>query len=226
MDNNARVLIVDDDEDIQDLLFAALDDEGFIVDVAGDGKSGLQLIQDNEYDLVVLDINLPGLNGYALCRELRNHLHVSVPILMLTLRSSVDERVEGLDAGADDYLTKPFEVTELLARMRALLRRGRPTAGNVLKVGDLELDMESKRAKRAGKEIHLSPIHIKLLATLMRDAPNLVSRDTLATQIWGDEPPDSDALRAHIHTLRAAIDKPFETQLLRTVPKLGYRLGG
>ncbi len=225
MDNNARVLIVDDDEDIQDLLFAALDDEGFIVDVAGDGKSGLQLIQDNEYDLVVLDINLPGLNGYALCRELRNHLHVSVPILMLTLRASVDERVEGLDAGADDYLTKPFEVSELLARMRALLRRGRPTAGNVLKVGDLELDMESKRAKRAGKEIHLSPIHIKLLATLMRDAPNLVSRDTLATQIWGDEPPDSDALRAHIHTLRAAIDKPFEVQLLKTVPKLGYRLG-
>lgn len=225
MDNNARVLVVDDDEDIQDLLFAALDDEGFIVDVAGDGKSGLQLIQDNEYDLVVLDINLPGLNGYALCRELRNHLHVSVPILMLTLRSSVDERVEGLDAGADDYLTKPFEVTELLARMRALLRRGRPTAGNVLKVADLELDMESKRAKRAGKEIHLSPIHIKLLATLMRDAPNLVSRDTLATQIWGDEPPDSDALRAHIHTLRAAIDKPFEIALLKTVPKLGYRLG-
>jgi len=225
VDNNARVLVVDDDEDIQDLLFAALDDEGFIVDVAGDGKSGLQLIQDNEYDLVVLDINLPGLNGYALCRELRNHLHVSVPILMLTLRSSVDERVEGLDAGADDYLTKPFEVTELLARMRALLRRGRPTAGNVLKVADLELDMESKRAKRAGKEIHLSPIHIKLLATLMRDAPNLVSRDTLATQIWGDEPPDSDALRAHIHTLRAAIDKPFEIALLKTVPKLGYRLG-
>lgn len=225
MDNNARILIVDDDVDIQDLLFTALDDEGFIVDVVGDGKSALQLIQDNEYDLVVLDINLPGLNGYALCRELRNHLHVSVPILMLTLRSSVDERVEGLDAGADDYLTKPFEVPELLARMRALLRRGRPKVGNVLRVDDLELDLESKRAQRRGTEIHLSPIHLKLLATLMRDSPNLVSRDTLATQIWGDEPPDSDALRAHIHTLRAAIDKPFEKQLLKTVPKLGYRLG-
>lgn len=222
---NARILIVDDDEDIQDLLFAALDDDGFIVDIAGDGKSGLNLIQENEYDLVVLDINLPGLNGYALCRELRNHLHVAVPILMLTLRASVDERVEGLDAGADDYLTKPFEVTELLARIRALLRRGRPTVGNVLKVGDLELDLESKSAQRQGKPIHLSPIHIKLLATLMRDSPNLVSRDTLATQIWGDDPPDSDALRAHIHTLRAAIDKPFATPLLKTVPKLGYRLG-
>lgn len=225
MEKNARVLIVDDDVDIQDLLFAALDDEGFIVDVAGDGKSGLQLIQDNEYDIVVLDINLPGLNGFALCRELRDHLHVSVPILMLTLRASVDERVEGLDAGADDYLTKPFEVPELLARMRALLRRGRPAAGNVLKVADLELDLEAKQARRAGRSIHLSPIHLKLLATLMRDSPNLVSRDTLATQIWGDEPPDSDALRAHIHTLRAAIDKPFPQQLLKTIPKLGYRLG-
>lgn len=225
MEKNARVLIVDDDVDIQDLLFAALDDEGFIVDVAGDGKSGLQLIQDNEYDIVVLDINLPGLNGFALCRELRNHLHVSVPILMLTLRASVDERVEGLDAGADDYLTKPFEVPELLARMRALLRRGRPAAGNILRVADLELDLESKQARRAGRDIHLSPIHLKLLATLMRDSPNLVSRDTLATQIWGDEPPDSDALRAHIHTLRAAIDKPFPQQLLKTIPKLGYRLG-
>ena len=225
MTANARVLVIDDDEDIQDLLYATLEDAGFIVDLAGDGTRGLQLIQDNEYDVVVLDINLPGLNGYALCRELRQHLHVSVPILMLTLRSSVDERVEGLDAGADDYLTKPFEISELLARLRAMLRRGKPKVGHVLRVEDLELDLERKLATRAGQTIHLSPIHLKLLATLMRDSPNLVSRDTLATQIWGDDPPDSDALRAHIHTLRAAIDKPFKNALLKTVPKLGYRLG-
>ncbi len=225
MPDHARILIIDDDEDIQDLLFAALDDEGFIVDVAGDGSRGLQLIQSNEYDLVVLDINLPGLNGYALCRELRDHLHVSVPILMLTLRSSVDERVEGLNAGADDYVCKPFEISELIARIRALLRRGRPVVGHILRVDDLELDLERKQATRGGQPVHLSPIHLKLLATLMRDSPNLVSRETLATQIWGDEPPDSDALRAHIHTLRAAIDKPFERALLQTVPKLGYRLG-
>jgi DNA-binding response OmpR family regulator len=225
VDNHARILIVDDDEDIQDLLFAELDDRGYIVDLAGDGSSGLQLIQDNEYDLVLLDINMPGMNGFAVCRELRDHLHVSVPILMLTLRSTVDERVEGLEAGADDYLCKPFEITELMARMRALLRRGRPKVGHVLRVADLELDLERKQASRAGQSIHLSPIHLKLLATLMRDSPNLVSRDTLATQIWGDEPPDSDALRAHIHTLRAAIDKPFDKALLQTVPKLGYRLG-
>ena len=175
MPDHARILIIDDDEDIQDLLFAALDDEGFIVDVAGDGSRGLQLIQSNEYDLVVLDINLPGLNGYALCRELRDHLHVSVPILMLTLRSSVDERVEGLNAGADDYVCKPFEISELIARIRALLRRGRPVVGHILRVDDLELDLERKQATRGGQPVHLSPIHLKLLATLMRDSPNLVS---------------------------------------------------
>lgn len=219
-----RLLIIDDDPDIQDLLFAALDEEQYILDAASDGQSGLNLATDNEYDAIVLDINMPGMDGFELCRRLREHAHISTPILMLTARSEVSDRITGLDVGADDYLAKPFSVEELEARLRAMMRRGRPVLGNKLKVGDLELDMESKAATRAGKLIALAPIHIKILAMLMRESPNLVSRSKLEAEIWGDEPPDSDALRAHIYALRTAIDKPFDMKLLHTVPKLGYRL--
>ena len=219
-----RVLIIDDDPDIQDLLFAALDEDQYILDAASDGTSGLNLAMENEYDAILLDINMPGINGFELCKKLREHAHVSTPIMMLTARTEVEDRITGLDYGADDYLAKPFSVEELEARIRAMTRRGRPVMGNKLKVGDLELDMESKSATREGRQIALAPIHIKILAMLMRESPNLVSRSKLETEIWGDEPPDSDALRAHIYALRTAIDKPFENKLLHTIPKLGYRL--
>lgn len=219
-----RVLIIDDDPDIQDLLFAALDEEHYILDAASDGPSGLNLATANEYDAIILDINLPGMDGFALCAALRDRAHIATPILMLTSRSGIEDRITGLDRGADDYLPKPFAVEELLARLRAMTRRGRPVLGNRLRVADLELDLETKTATREGKTIALAPIHIKILAMLMRDAPNLVSRAKLEADIWGDEPPDSDALRAHIYALRSAIDKPFGAKLLQTVPKLGYRL--
>ncbi len=219
-----RVLIIDDDPDIQDLLYAALDEDAYILDAAIDGPSGLNLATENEYDAIILDINLPGMNGFELCKELREGAHVSTPIMMLTSRSEIEDRITGLDFGADDYVPKPFAVEELEARLRAMTRRGRPVLGNSIKVGDLELDLESKSARRSGKAIALAPIHIKILALLMRESPNLVSRAKLEAEIWGDEPPDSDALRAHIYALRTAIDKPFELKLLHTVPKLGYRL--
>jgi DNA-binding response OmpR family regulator len=219
-----RVLIVDDDSDIQDLLFAALDDDHYILDAAGDGTSGLNLAIKNEYDAIVLDVNMPGMDGFELCRQLREKAHVSTPILMLTARGGIEDRIAGLDQGADDYLAKPFAVEELEARLRAMTRRGRPVLGNKLTVANLELDLESKSASRDGHQIALAPIHIKILAMLMRESPNLVSRAKLEAEIWGDEPPDSDALRAHIYALRTAIDKPFELKLLQTVPKLGYKL--
>lgn len=219
-----RILIIDDDPDIQDLLYAALDEEAYILDAASDGTSGLNLATENEYDAIILDINLPGMNGFELCKELREGAHVSTPIMMLTSRGEVEDRIAGLDYGADDYVPKPFSVEELEARLRAMTRRGRPVLGNKMKVADLELDLESKAASRNGKAIALAPIHIKILALLMRDSPNLVSRSKLEAEIWGDEPPDSDALRAHIYALRTAIDKPFDKKLLHTVPKLGYRL--
>lgn len=219
-----RILIIDDDPDIQDLLFAALDEEQYILDAASDGSSGLNLATENEYDAIVLDINMPGMDGFELCRQLREHAHITTPVLMLTTRSTIEDRITGLDFGADDYLSKPFAVEELEARLRAMTRRGRPVLGNKIVVGDLELDLETKSAMREGRGIALAPIHIKILAMLMRESPNLVSRSKLEAEIWGDEPPDSDALRAHIYALRTAIDKPFEKKLLHTVPKLGYRL--
>ena len=219
-----RVLIIDDDPDIQDLLYAALDEEQYILDAASDGTSGLNLATENEYDAIVLDVNMPGMDGFTLCKELREHARISTPILMLTARSGIEDRIAGLDFGADDYLAKPFAVEELEARIRAMTRRGRPVLGNKLKVADLELDLETKTASRSTKQIALAPIHIKILTMLMRESPNLVSRNKLEAEIWGDEPPDSDALRAHIYALRTAIDKPFEDKLLHTVPKLGYRL--
>lgn len=219
-----RVLIIDDDPDIQDLLYAALDEEQYILDAASDGTSGLNLATENEYDAIVLDVNMPGMDGFALCKELREHARISTPVLMLTARSGIEDRIAGLDFGADDYLAKPFAVEELEARIRAMTRRGRPVLGNKLKVADLELDLETKTASRGTKQIALAPIHIKILTMLMRESPNLVSRSKLEAEIWGDEPPDSDALRAHIYALRTAIDKPFDNKLLHTVPKLGYRL--
>ncbi|MGJ8670758.1 MAG: response regulator transcription factor, partial [Oceanococcus sp.] len=201
-----RILIIDDDPDIQDLLYAALDEQSYILDAASDGPSGLNLATENEYDAIILDINLPGMNGFEICKELREGVHVSTPIMMLTSRSEVEDRIAGLDYGADDYVPKPFSVQELEARLRAMTRRGRPVLGNKMKVSDLELDLESKAASRSGKSIALAPIHIKILALLMRDSPNLVSRSKLEAEIWGDEPPDSDALRAHIYALRTAID--------------------
>lgn len=219
-----RILIIDDDPDIQDLLYAALDESVYILDAASDGTSGLNLATENEYDAIILDINLPGMNGFEVCKELREGAHVSTPIMMLTTRGEVEDRITGLDYGADDYVPKPFAVEELEARLRAMTRRGRPLLGNKIKVKDLELDLESKSARRDDKAIALAPIHIKILALLMRESPNLVSRAKLEAEIWGDEPPDSDALRAHIYALRTAIDKPFEQKLLQTVPKLGYRL--
>lgn len=220
-----RVLIIDDDPDIQDLLYAALDEDQYILDAASDGPSGLNLATDNEYDAILLDINMPGMDGFELCQQLRENARISTPIMMLTARTAVEDRIAGLDYGADDYLPKPFDVHELEARLRAMTRRGRPVLGNKIQVSDLELDMESKAATRNGKHIALAPIHIKILALLMRESPNLVSRAKLEAEIWGDEPPDSDALRAHIYALRSAIDKPFKDKLLHTVPKLGYRLG-
>ena len=219
-----RVLIIDDDQDIQDLLYAALDESRYILDAASDGPSGLTLATENEYDAIILDINMPGMNGFELCKELREGAHISTPIMMLTSRADIADRITGLDHGADDYVPKPFAVEELEARLRAMTRRGRPVLGNKMSIADLVLDLEAKAAKRAGKSIALAPIHIKILTMLMREAPNLVSRAKLEAEIWGDEPPDSDALRAHIYALRSAIDKPFEQKLLHTIPKLGYRL--
>ena len=219
------ILLVEDNRDIAEMVAEFLERKGYAVDHAGDGVTGLHLAVTNPYDVIVLDLMLPGLDGLALCRKLREDAKRDTPLLMLTARDTVDDKVLGLEAGADDYLVKPFDIRELEARIRTLLRRQRGTVvAETLRVGDLLLDTSTLEVTRAGQPIKLMPIGHKLLAVLMRASPRIVSRQQLEREVWGDVLPDSDTLRSHLYALRKAIDKPFDRPLLHTVAGAGYRL--
>lgn len=220
-----RALIVEDNQDITANLYAFLEPLGYELDCAATGTAGLELAAGGTFDVIVLDIMLPGMDGLAVCHALRTRYTVATPILMLTARDTVADRVTGLDVGADDYLIKPFSMKELDARLRALVRRaqGRQTL-SVLRWGDIELDPAAHSASRSGTPLKLSPTGFTILETLLRAAPRIVSRAELEREIWGDAPPDSDALRTHIHELRQKLDKPFAHPLLKTVPHVGYGL--
>jgi DNA-binding response OmpR family regulator len=195
------------------------------VDAAEDGLTGLHLAVRNTYDAIVLDVILPGMNGITVCRKLREEAGKETPVLMLTARDSVEDRVTGLEAGADDYVIKPFALREVDARLHALVRRasGRGQLRR-LEVADLSFDTGTLKVRRGARDIELPPIPMRILELLMKHSPRVVSRDDIEAQIWGDTPPDSDALRAHMHVLRSAIDHPGETPLLQTVRGRGYRL--
>jgi DNA-binding response OmpR family regulator len=173
----------------------------------------------------VLDLMLPRLDGVELCRRLRNEAKKSTPVLMLTARDTLADKVSGLDAGADDYLVKPFAILELEARVRALIRRDRrQVSPEVLRIADLVLDTASLRATRACQELQLSPIGLRLLSILMRESPRVVTRRDIEREIWGDGLPDSDTLRSHLYNLRKVMDRPFDKPLLHTVQTAGYRI--
>ncbi len=219
------VLIVEDNRNISEMVGEYLEDRGFEVDYAMDGLDGYRLAAENAYDAIVLDLMLPRLDGVEVCRRLRNEARKATPILMLTARDTLDDKLGGLSSGADDYLTKPFAIRELEARLRALIRRDRrQVGGGVLQVADLVLDPAALRATRAGQELSLSPIALRLLAILMRESPRVVSRQEIEREIWGDDLPDSDTLRSHLYNLRKVIDKPFDRPLLHTVQSAGYRI--
>lgn len=220
-----RILVVEDNKDILGNVIDFLDSYGYITDSAQDGVTGLHLAATTQYDLIVLDLMLPGIDGISLCRHLRNEAHLHTPIIMLTARDSIQDKLSGFDAGADDYLVKPFSLTELEARIRAVLKRSRnPTGSPELRVGDLIYNVATLEVTRAKKLLRLNPICLKLLKCLMQASPNIVKRQELEEVIWGSDPCDSDALRTHIHMLRQSIDKPFIKPLLLTVHKIGYRL--
>ncbi|MCP5151190.1 MAG: response regulator transcription factor [Ectothiorhodospiraceae bacterium] len=222
-----RVLVVEDNADLASNVGDYLTLRGHRVDYAANGRTGLQLAASNAYDAVVLDVMLPGLDGVTVCRRLRSESQSNCAVLMLTARDTLDDRVEGLDAGADDYLVKPFALRELEARLRAVVRRGpRIGAGRTLRVADLVLDLDTLLVERGGRRIDLTPTELTLLETLMRAAPAVVGRDALEHAIWGDSPPASDALRLHVHGLREAIDRDFATPLLRTARGRGWALDG
>jgi len=219
-----RLLIIEDNQDILANVREYLELKGFIIDSAEDGLSGLHLATTVSYDLIVLDVILPGVDGYQICKRLREDTDSEIPIIMLTARDTIDDRVHGLNAGADDYLVKPFALSELHARINTLLRRAKGKRLKQLCVGDLHFDLDTLLVTRAGQPIKLNPLGLKLLEILMRSSPAVVRRETLETAIWGTEYPESDSLRTHIHQLRLVLDKPFASPLLHTVHGIGYRL--
>ena len=221
-----RILIVEDHPDILANLYGFLEPKGHVLDSARNGYAGLALASENDYDVIVLDIGLPGLNGIELCQKLRGDLAILTPVLMLTARDSLSDKVAGFDSGADDYLVKPFSLVELDIRLKALVRRseGMQAVSHKLRFGDLEFDPDTQEATRQGVRIALTKTGYTLLRALMSAAPRIVPRETLEHALWGEDRPDSDALRTHIHALRQAIDKPFDHAMLRTVAGVGYRL--
>lgn len=219
------LLLVEDNRDIAEAIVEFLELRGYAVDYAGDGITGLHLAVTNPYDAIILDVMLPGMDGIAVCRKLRDEARRDTPILMLTARDTLEDKVAGLEAGADDYVVKPFEMRELEARIRALQRRQRGgVTRETLRVADLALDLGTLEVTRGGQVIRLMPIGLRLLTALMRASPRVVSRQQLEREVWGEVPPDSDALRSHLYALRKSIDKPFDRALLHTIPGVGYRI--
>ncbi|WP_263769786.1 response regulator transcription factor [Propionivibrio soli] len=219
-----RILVIEDNDDILANVLDYLQLKGFGVDCAQDGVSGLRLACSQHYDLIVLDIMLPGIDGYQVSKRLREGARNEVPILMLTARDALDDRLQGLQAGADDYLVKPFALSELVARIEAILRRTHGGRKRRLVVGDLVYDLDTLHVARAGQALKLNPIGMKLLSILMQRSPAVVRREVLEEALWGDDCPDSDSLRSHVHQLRQIVDKPFAKPLLHTLHGIGYRL--
>ena len=219
-----RVLIIEDNPDIAANLGDYLEDHGHTVDFAGDGITGLHLAVVNDFDSIVLDLALPGMDGLDVCRKLRSEAGKDTPVLMLTARDRLEDKLAGFETGADDYLVKPFELQEVEARLNVLAGRGRRRNSRELKVGDLNYNLDTLNVSRGDEDIYLNPIGLKLLHCLMEASPNVVSRAELEMEVWGEEMPDSDSLRVHIHSLRSAIDKPFGSNLIQTRHGIGYRL--
>jgi DNA-binding response OmpR family regulator len=220
-----RVLIIEDNQDLASNLQDYLQADGHVVDVAGDGITGMHLALVKQFDAIVLDLMIPGMDGITLCRKLRGEGNKNTPILIITARDSLDDKIIGLEAGADDYLIKPVELREIEMRLRVLIRRGAEShTKERMSIEDLSLDPFTCTVRRSGKVIELPPIPFKILELLMARSPNVVSREEIEHTVWGDALPDSDSLRAHWHMLRTLIDKPFEHKLLRTVRGFGYKL--
>ena len=221
----AHILIVEDEARLARLMKRVLDEEGHVVDVAADGETGLALASEGSFDAVVLDVLLPKIDGFEVCRRLRR-LRVQTPVLMLTARGSVEDRVTGLDAGADDYLTKPFAFEELLARLRALTRRPPAIAsGDTLAVADLTMDLARHQVQRAGRPITLTGKEYALLEYFLRHPNQVLTRSQILDNVWGyDAEPGSSVVEIYVHYLRNKIDRGGSEPLLHTVRGIGYSL--
>ena len=220
-----RVLLIEDHADLAENIGDFLELEGHSVDFALDGVVGLHLAVTEPYDVIVLDLMLPGIDGLSVCRRLQAESPRRVPILMLTALDSLSDKLQGFESGASDYLTKPFALEELAARLNALHSSTRePSDTGTLRYAGVELDRTRFEARRDGRRLELKRTAFRILEELVLAAPGVIERSALEQAIWGDEPPDSDSLRTHIYTLRQVLDRPFDRALLRTVHGVGYRL--
>ena len=222
-----KILIVEDEQKIADTLKLGLSENGYYVEVAYDGPIGLRLFEQHEFNLAILDINLPGLNGYQLCKIIRSK-SPQIPIIMLTALSALQDKIEGYDAGADDYIIKPFEFKELLMKIRVLLKRTMDQhmpVGNVLHAADLEMNLDSKEVKRNGEVINLTAKEFQLLEYLIRNKNRVVSRADIAINVWDiDFDTNTNVIDVYINYVRNKIDKRFEQKLIQTQVGMGYIL--
>jgi DNA-binding response OmpR family regulator len=218
-----KLLVVEDNNDIAANIGLYFEHKGAVVDFACTGPLGLELALQDHFDVVILDLMLPGLDGVSLCRQMKARKPAQ-RVLMLTARDTLDDKLEGFEAGADDYLVKPFSLLELDARVKALMRRDASKEGALLEVADLKLDPEGFTLSRDGQALHLKPVAFRILELLMRNSHRVVPQREILEKIWRDDPPQGDPLRVHIHNIRQQIDKPFAKPLLHTRHGVGYRL--
>ncbi len=219
-----NVLLIEDNLDLAAAIIDYLEIEIIACDHSSNGVAGLAQIKSNEYQVIILDLNIPGMDGLSVCENMRQH-GIDTPVLMLTARDSLADKVAGFNAGSDDYLVKPFAMQELVVRIQALAKR-RSGQTTCLKVADLTLDLKQKQVFRQEQRLKLTPTGLKLLEVLMRASPNPVSRKQLINAVWGDDEPDSNSLKVHIHNLRRQIDGQFlkSTPVLKTITGYGFAL--
>ena len=221
-----KILVIEDDADIASNIGQYFEDKGHQLDFAYNGNHGLNLATSQRFDLIILDLMLPGKDGITVCSEYRQQANNDTPILMLTARDTLDDKLDGFAAGTDDYLVKPFSLLELEVRVHALTRRGQSGRSvNVFKVEDLELNHDTMQVTRSNAPIRLKPQAFRILEYLMHHADRVVPRQELVAHIWPDDLPEGDPLRVHIHSLRKKIDRPFDNDLIHTIHGVGYRLG-
>lgn len=219
-----KILVVEDDSKTATYLKSGLGAHKFVVDVSGDGNEALALVQEFDYDLLILDVMLPGRDGWSVLSEIRRSGR-DLPILLLTAKDGLENRVHGLDLGADDYLTKPFAFSELLARVRAVMRRAPQRPPEVLRIADLEVDFFSHKAKRAGQRLDLTPKEFSLLSFLLRRRGEVLSRTVIAEQVWDmNFDPTTNVVDVHVRRLRSKVDDPFSKKLIQTIRGVGYML--
>lgn len=219
------VLLVEDHRLLAETLIDYLATESIDVDYAANGLAGLELARSQPFDAIILDVNLPGMDGFSICKALRETYQLDTPVLMLTARDQLQDKVTGFEHGADDYLIKPFENQELVMRIQALVKRHRgEVTQKQLQVGDLVLDVGIQKVWREGKEVELSPTCFRILNVLVREYPQVVTREAIEQELWGSDVPDTDVLRSHIYNLRKGVDHPFTSAMIQTVKGVGLRL--